>query len=102
MITDRTIVSARAEKERAPRGCVVRRISAATIAISLTLPSLSAWGLEAQRKTPTFGNTFESIALPPIPQLDSMPWLKWNADRKALKVDNCRRGTSYHQLPGSR
>jgi hypothetical protein len=87
MIIDRSIISARAEKERVPRGRVVRRIFAATIAISLTLPSLSAWGLEAQRNTPTFGNTFKSIALLPIPQLDSMPWLKWNAGGKALKVD---------------
>jgi hypothetical protein len=57
------------------------------MAAILTLPSLAAWGLDVPRETPKSGNAFEAIALPPIPYLDSMPWLKWGAGVNTLKVD---------------
>jgi hypothetical protein len=88
MITDQTIVSPRAEKsKKAGARRMVRRILTASIAAVLTLPSLSAWGLNGPRKTPKSASVFEAIALPPIPYLDSMPWLKWNAGVNTLKVD---------------
>ncbi len=87
MITDRTIVSARAEKQRALGRRVFRGILTASMAAVLTLPSLAARGLDGPRETPKSGNAFEIIALPPIPYLDSMPWLKWNAGVNTLKVD---------------
>ncbi|MBR1201152.1 hypothetical protein JQ634_35440 [Bradyrhizobium sp. AUGA SZCCT0240] len=86
MITDQSLVSARAEKQNALGRRLVRGILTASTAIALTLPSLAAWGLDSPRNTPTSGNAFEQIALPPIPYLDSMPWLEWNAG-DALKVD---------------
>ncbi|MBR1194409.1 hypothetical protein, partial [Bradyrhizobium sp. AUGA SZCCT0160] len=79
MITDQSLVSARAEKQNALGRRLVRGILTASTAIALTLPSLAAWGLDSPRNTPTSGNAFEQIALPPIPYLDSMPWLEWNA-----------------------
>jgi hypothetical protein len=91
MITDRSIISARAEKHNGLGRRLVRRILTASTALALTLPSLAAWGLDGPQKTPASGNAFEQIALPPIPYLDSMPWLKWNwlewNSGNALKVD---------------
>lgn len=88
MISDQTIVSARAEKRKQALGQrVVRGILTAPMAAVLTLPSLAAWGVDGPRSKPKSGNTFETITLPPIPYLDSMPWLKWGAGLNALKVD---------------
>lgn len=87
MISDQSIVSARAEKQEALGRRVFRGILTASMAAVLTLPSLAAWGLDGPRKTPKSGNTFETIALPPIPYLDTMPWLKWGAGVNTLKVD---------------
>ena len=88
MIRDQIIVSAGAEKRKqALRQRVVRGILTASMAAALTLPSLAAWGTDGLRNKPRSGNDFETIALPPIPYLDSMPWLKWGAGVNTLKVD---------------
>jgi hypothetical protein len=87
MISDQTIVSARAEKQNALGRRVVRRVLTASMAAALILPSLAAWGSDNPRGKPKSGNTFETIALPSIPHLDTMPWLKWNAGVNTLKVD---------------
>ena len=84
MITDRTIVSARAEKQSTPRRRMVRGILTASVAAILTLPSLAAWGMESPGSN-LKSNVSETIALPPNPLLDSVPWLNWNA---GVKVDN--------------
>jgi hypothetical protein len=86
MITDRSFVSARAEKQNGLARRLIRGIVTASTAVALTLPSLAAWGLESPRHATTSGNTFEQIALPPIPYLDTMPWLKWDAGN-TMKVD---------------
>jgi hypothetical protein len=87
MISDQTIVSARAEKQKALGKRVFKGILTASMAAVLTLPSLTAWGLDGPRETPKSRNAFETIALPPITHLDTMPWLKWNAGANTLKVD---------------
>ena len=87
MITDRTIASAPAEKLSAPGRRVVRRTLTASVAAVLTLPSLAAWGFDGPRGKPKSGNTFETIALPPVPYLDTIPWVSWNAGMNTLKVD---------------
>ncbi|MBN8991183.1 MAG: hypothetical protein J0H42_23295 [Rhizobiales bacterium] len=87
MISDQTIISARAEKQNALGRRMVRRILTASMAAILTLPSLSAWGLDGPRTKPETGNAFETIALPPIPYLESMPWLRWGTGVDTLKVD---------------
>ena len=86
MITDRSFVSARAEKRHGLARRLLRGIVTASTAMALTLPSLAAWGLDGSRNTPASANAFEQIALPPIPYLDTMPWLTWNAGG-TLKVD---------------
>ncbi len=87
MITDRTIISARAEHPSTLGRRVVREILTASMAAALTLPSLAAWGLDGPHGKPKSENAFETIALPPIPYLESMPWLKWDAGQNTLKVD---------------
>ena len=84
MITDRTIVSARAEQNGKHRRRMVRGILTASMAAILTLPSLAAWGMESPGRN-LQSNVIETIALPPIPYSDSIPWLNWNA---GVKVDN--------------
>jgi hypothetical protein len=86
MITDRIIVSARAEKHNAPRRRMARGILTASMAAILTLPSLAAWGMESLGSQPK-SNVFESIAQPSNPSLDSVPWLNWNA---GVKIDTLR------------
>lgn len=87
MISDH--ISARAEKSRvvlAQR--LARRILTASIAAILLLPSLAAWGMDRMPGKPLPADAFEKkIALPPIPHLDSMPWMKWNAGVNT-KVDS--------------
>ena len=87
MITDRTIFSAPAELANTLGRRVVRGIITASMAAALTLSSLAAWGLDGPRSKPQSGNAFETIALPPIPYLESMPWLNWGAGQNTLKVD---------------
>jgi len=87
MISDQTIVSARAEHASILGRRVVRGILTASMAAALTFPSLAAWGLDGPRSKPQSGNAFETIVLPPIPYLKSMPWLDWGAGQNTLKVD---------------
>jgi hypothetical protein len=63
---------------------MVRGILTASMAAILTLPSLAAWGTESPGSNPK-SNVFGTIALPPNPLLDFVPWLNWNA---GVKVDN--------------
>ncbi|MBH5366958.1 hypothetical protein [Bradyrhizobium glycinis] len=88
MVTDQIIISARAEKSRvmlAQR--LVRRILETSIAAILLLPSLATWGMDRVPGKLLPADAFEKkIALPPIPHLESMPWMNWN-DSVNAKVD---------------
>jgi hypothetical protein len=86
MIADHTIISARAEKSQMVPA--QRRIRTASMVAMLLLPSLTAWGMDRVPGRPVSADALEKkIALPPIPHLESMPWMKWNAGVHALKVD---------------
>jgi hypothetical protein len=89
MIADHTIISARAEKSpMVPAQRLFRRILTASTAAILLLPSLAAWGMDRMPGKPVSADGFEKkIVLPPIPHLESMPWMKWNAGLNAPKVD---------------
>lgn len=89
MIADHTIISARAEKSQGvPAQRLLRRILTPCMAAILLLPSLAAWGMDRVPDKPVSADAFEKkIALPPIPHLDSMPWMKWNAGLSAPKID---------------
>lgn len=84
MITDQTIISARTEmrnnavKDRR----FMRLMIAASIAAALTVP---AWGMDSPHvRQPSDRAT---IALPPVPYIESIPWMKWDASANAFKTD---------------
>jgi hypothetical protein len=55
------------------------------------LPSLAAWGMDRMPGKPASADAFEKkIALPPIPHLESMPWMTWNAGVNTLEFDKLR------------
>jgi len=62
---------------------MIRRILTASMAAILTLPSLVAWGIESSLNK-SKSSAFETIALPPVPYSNSMPWLNW---KTGVKVD---------------
>ena len=100
MIADHTIISARAEKSQmVPAQRLVRRILTASMAALLMLPSLAAWGTDRMPGKPGSADAFEKkIALPPIPHLESMPWMTWNAGVNTPKVDKLMPPQTPHWL----
>ena len=88
MILHQTIRSARAEKRALP---VPRRMTrlglTALLTAVLSLPSVAAWGVDRPEGNIGAAITRHQIGLPPIPYLDSMPWMQWNAPAPGLKTD---------------
>ena len=85
MIKDQTIGSARAEKDRA--NCrIIQRLMTALLASALTLPSIAAWGMESSPEQ-AVARAADMLRLPPIPYLDSMPWMNWKASAPILRID---------------
>lgn len=86
MIADHTIISARAEKSQV-MPAHRRRLVTALMAGILLLPSLAAWGMDPMPGKPVSTEAFQGkIAFPPIPHLESMPWMKWNAGVTAPNI----------------
>ena len=84
MIANQTISSVRAEHNNRvgqrrfsnrPTALLVSTLAFA----SLTNLTMAAWAEKG---------TIAKLSLPPIPYLDSMPWMKWNAAGPTLKIDN--------------
>jgi hypothetical protein len=85
MITDHTIVSARAEQRQEPieqRHFIPRWIAATIAAAALSMPALAAWGMDSPHHQPSRPAAAQ-IKFPPIPYIDSMPWMKWEANVNA-------------------
>lgn len=83
MITNQTIGSARAEQSN---GVGQRRFSnrpAALLVSTLVFASLTNLAMAAWAER----GAVARLSLPPIPYLDSMPWMKWNATGPTLKID---------------
>jgi hypothetical protein len=73
MIKDHVTFSARAEK---PRN-ILRNLLALSLGTAISLTSYAALGMETTSVDQKPGGAFEQIRLPPIPYLDTMPWLTW-------------------------
>lgn len=82
MIKDR-IFSARAENTQ----MALRRFAALALGASLSLVPFAAYGAEGSASGGNAAETFERTTLPPIPYLDTMPWLKWERANATMKVD---------------
>jgi len=85
MIKDQTIGSARAGRDRA-NGRIIQRLMTALLASALTLPSIAAWGMESSPEQ-TVARAADMLRLPPIPYLDSMPWMNWKESAPTLRID---------------
>jgi hypothetical protein len=83
MVKDLDSFSARAEKIRKPW----RRLAALAVGSSLWLMPFAAYGHDGETPAPNAAAAFERIALPPIPYLDTMPWLGWDQKDATMKVD---------------
>jgi hypothetical protein len=86
MILHQTIVRAERTTEHTPRR-MTRLLLTSLLTSALTLPSLAAWGIESPQGKSSPPLSGDPIKLSPIPQLDSMPWIKWNAMAPTLKTD---------------
>jgi hypothetical protein len=82
MINDQAY-SARAEKTRKALPWLVALALGGSLA---QMPSV-AYGNEGPRPTPKPASAFEQISLPPIPYLQTMPWLDWEPGTAITKVD---------------
>ncbi len=83
MIANQTIGSARAEQnnrvgQRRFSNRPATLLASTLVFASLTNLAMAAW---------TEKGTSARLSLPPIPYLDSMPWMKWNATGPTLKID---------------
>ncbi|WP_025034696.1 hypothetical protein [Bradyrhizobium sp. DOA9] len=82
MIKDRAF-SARGETTRK----TLRRLAALAFGAGLSLMPFAAFGAESAGSAPKTPDTFERLALPPIPYLDTMPWSSWERGGPTMKVD---------------
>jgi hypothetical protein len=83
MIPDQTIGSARAEKNCVGQ-FVFGNLITAMLASVLVLASLTNLAMAARAEK---GAAVDMRLLPPIPYLDSTPWMKWNAATPTLRID---------------
>ena len=83
MINDHVTFSARAERPRKVLGHLV----ALAVGGSLLLASPAALGTEISGADSSPVGALDQIALPPIPYLDTMPWLSWQPAAATIKVD---------------
>lgn len=86
MIKDRAF-SARGETTRK----TLRRLAALAVGAGLSLVPFAAFGAEspgpAANSAAKTADSFERLALPPIPYLDTMPWSSWDRGSPTMKVD---------------
>lgn len=82
MIKDRAF-SARGETTQK----TLRRLAALAVGAGLPLVPFAAFGAENAGAAAKPADSFEPLALPPIPYLDTMPWSSWGLGSPTMKVD---------------
>ena len=83
MIANQTIGSARADRNNVVGQRRFSNRPAALLVSALVFASLTNLAMAARAEK----GTSVRLSLPPIPYLDSMPWMKWNAAGPTLKID---------------
>jgi len=84
MIKDKVILSARAENPRK----ILSHLIAVTLGGVVALAPFAALRAETISSLRAAKGGFEQIALPPIPHLDTMPWLSWPQAPSTVDVDS--------------
>jgi hypothetical protein len=89
MVTDHAIVSARTEqrKKAVEDRRFIRPLIAAFTGAALAMPALAAWGRDSPHTQQPSDRAVTPITLPPIPYIDSIPWMQWNVNANASKTD---------------
>ena len=85
MISGQTLGSARAGNCKATTLLVVGSLWTASMTLALAILSQAAWGMDSPLWD-TAGTT-ETLRLPSIPYLESVPWPSWNTPAPTLKID---------------
>ena len=83
MIKDQFTFSARAESTRK----ILRNLVAVTLGSFIALAPFAAQGAETTSSLRAANGGFKQIALPPIPYLDTIPWLSWPQAPPTVNVD---------------
>lgn len=82
MIKDHVTFSARAESPRR----ILRSLVVLTLSGIVSMSPHAVYGTQAPSPRPATAAAVEQIALPPIPYLDTVPWLTWRP-ASAMKMD---------------
>ena len=86
MILDQTIGSARAERDHVSLR-VFENLLIAMLALVLVLASLTNLAALEGLSQKTAESSRDTLPLPQIRYLDSMPWTNWNASAPTLRID---------------
>jgi hypothetical protein len=88
MILDQSIGSARAERHWNYAGQrLVENLLTAVLAFVLVLASLTNLAAVEGLSQRTAESPRDTLPLPPIQYLESMPWMNWNASAPTLRID---------------
>ena len=83
MLSHHHTFSARTETNRNLR----RHLLALVMGSAVSLTAFGAYGVESPRGAAATQGAFTGLPLPPIPYLDTMPWLKWQPAAATMKID---------------
>lgn len=66
---------------------LLRHLLALEIGSAISMTTFGAYGMESPRGAETTQGAFTGLPLPPIPYLDTMPWMKWQPEPAKMKID---------------
>ena len=64
-----------------------QRLLAMLMGGAISMSAFGAYGTESPRGADTGQSAFTGLPLPPIPYLDTMPWMKWQPEPAKMKID---------------
>jgi hypothetical protein len=97
MISQPIFAPAEKQKLRTSRFC--KTACAAVLTVVALLPAFPAHGSDGHQARSTGLQSTVALPLPPIPYLETTPWLSWRPFRNGLKVDTLQMPRSPHEWP---
>jgi hypothetical protein len=79
--------SAREDRRKASTARLIRSAAALLLILASVLPAVPALGMDGLAQKPTVQRPPTSFPLPPIPFLETTPWLEWMPIKNGLKID---------------